>query len=303
MTVEKKDLVEKLAKENGVNINITAERISFQCENAIVGPSMKIKDFNTLDKERIEEIMEKAKMAKNIEIPLSKNYILENVRLILISKVEGNETVIRNNTDVYCEEIDGTELKRVYKTILPESDKEKFENEDGMMSITITKELMNKFNITSKELEKYSLINYPKIEIKGISQVLRELAPGLDFPEEENEKMYVISNPEKTFASGILVNPKAMYEITKELRKKGINEYYILPSSIHELLAVPVEEIDDVKTLINMVTDVNQTQVDEDEVLENAVYKVCVTKPFVKEGEMYITRYAEDGETLIYLKY
>lgn len=47
--------------------------------------------------------------------------------------------------------------------------------------------------------------------------------------------------------------------------------YYILPSSIHEVLAVPTE-IGDVNELRTMVKEVNKTLKEED-ILSNKVYK------------------------------
>lgn len=50
------------------------------------------------------------------------------------------------------------------------------------------------------------------------------------------------------------------------------NDFYILPSSVHELLVVPVTVDKSPAELIQMVRDVNERDVEEDEVLSNNIY-------------------------------
>lgn len=45
-----------------------------------------------------------------------------------------------------------------------------------------------------------------------------------------------------------------------------------MPSSIHEVILVPADTVADEKELREMVTDINRTQVAEDEVLADSVY-------------------------------
>lgn len=52
----------------------------------------------------------------------------------------------------------------------------------------------------------------------------------------------------------------------------GTDEIYILPSSIHEVLALPCDNCD-VDTLANMVKEINKECVADEDVLTNSVYK------------------------------
>ena len=48
--------------------------------------------------------------------------------------------------------------------------------------------------------------------------------------------------------------------------------FYILPSSIHEMIIVPESNSPSRAHLDEMITEVNETQVDEEEVLSERVY-------------------------------
>ena len=50
------------------------------------------------------------------------------------------------------------------------------------------------------------------------------------------------------------------------------NDYYILPSSVHEVIIVPYSEILVCSKLDEMVREINITQVEEEDVLSNHVY-------------------------------
>ena len=58
-------------------------------------------------------------------------------------------------------------------------------------------------------------------------------------------------------------------ELKKAILKK---DYYILPSSVHEVIIVPYSEIYVCSKLDEMVREINSTQVEEEDVLSNHVY-------------------------------
>lgn len=50
--------------------------------------------------------------------------------------------------------------------------------------------------------------------------------------------------------------------------------YYIIPSSIHELLVVPKTYISDADALKEMVVDINKNEVEPDDVLSNNIFEL-----------------------------
>ena len=80
--------------------------------------------------------------------------------------------------------------------------------------------------------------------------------------------MYVLSNQQKLFGAACMLYPGVLKEFAKKLQ----NDFFILPSSVHEIILVPAEKGTDKDTLREIVTDINRTQVAEDEVLADSVY-------------------------------
>ena len=68
-----------------------------------------------------------------------------------------------------------------------------------------------------------------------------------------------------------LLDKNLMGEIVETL-----GDIYILPSSIHEVLIIPIRTSMEVEALHSMVCEVNDTQVAPEERLSNHVYKYTV---------------------------
>ena len=58
----------------------------------------------------------------------------------------------------------------------------------------------------------------------------------------------------------------------KDFSEKIGEDIYVLPSSVHEVILVPAGAGADKESLREIVTDINRTQVAEDEVLADSVY-------------------------------
>ena len=91
-----------------------------------------------------------------------------------------------------------------------------------------------------------------------------------DMPERSPmEMMYVMSNKEKTYGAAVLSCPGVMEKVSR-LFPEG---FYILPSSVHEVLIVPKEQGISPKDLGQMVREVNRAEVAREEVLSDRVYE------------------------------
>lgn len=146
-------------------------------------------------------------------------------------------------------------------------------NEEDTASFVLTNQLLKEAKISQKVLDIAATRNTEMVgfSVKTMGQVMAE---ELCMPEEMcNEmsgepKMYVLTNDKKCFGASILLYEKYLMELSE----KVADDLFILPSSIHEVLALPVSgcELDDLK---KMVKDVNDTEVSEQEVLSYKVYR------------------------------
>ena len=131
--------------------------------------------------------------------------------------------------------------------------------------------MLEMWGISAEELDNQAMDNMKTdgYQVKGMRRMLQESCPEMidDIGEEEDEVMYVLTNKEKYFgAAGILFCAELFQEVI------GKNNFYILPSSVHELILVKDDEGCDMQGLSAMVRCVNEEQVDMDERLSDHAY-------------------------------
>jgi len=86
--------------------------------------------------------------------------------------------------------------------------------------------------------------------------------------EGDKEFMYVLSPKKWNFGAALMAVSDIMENIAETIQ----SDYFVLPSSIHEIIVVPTENNDDLEKMTEMVTEVNRTSVDEQDFLSNRAY-------------------------------
>ncbi len=84
----------------------------------------------------------------------------------------------------------------------------------------------------------------------------------------EEDPMYVVSNNERSFGAAVMLYPDAY----KYLADKFESDMYIIPSSVHETIAVPVNSGIELEALNQMIPTVNAGSVQAQEVLSDHAY-------------------------------
>ncbi len=114
--------------------------------------------------------------------------------------------------------------------------------------------------------------NHEDYSFRGMSQVLAGLMGGGEdadammaemFPS-EREMMYVFSAGDASGAYGAraILNKTALQEIHDK-----VGDFFVLPSSVHEVIILPKASGFDVESLNDLIQSVNQAEVDAEEVL------------------------------------
>lgn len=91
--------------------------------------------------------------------------------------------------------------------------------------------------------------------------------------------MYVLTNRELQFGASAIACPGVMEKISR-MFPEG---FYILPSSVHEVLVVPKDKNLSPKELGKMVREVNQSEVSREEVLSDRVYEYDKEKGRIRQ--------------------
>lgn len=150
-------------------------------------------------------------------------------------------------------------------------------DENGRASILVSNDLLDKMGVTPEQLHADALENAPELRpavIKGMSEVMMDMMGedahemfGIEeFP--QDEMMYVATVPDKISGAGVI----AYQEFMDQAAEKLGGDFYILPSSIHEVLLVKDDGAVNFNDLKSMVEDVNATQVAPEEKLTDSVY-------------------------------
>lgn len=86
--------------------------------------------------------------------------------------------------------------------------------------------------------------------------------------EEDTIPMYVLTNQQRYLGAACILYPDALKQISQNLK----DSLYILPSSIHEVILLPSSSAENPLELVQIVQEVNLTEVAQDEILSDSVY-------------------------------
>lgn len=166
------------------------------------------------------------------------------------------------------------DLALIYKVLVGNS-------KDGMATITIRNEHVEMWQSSVEEIHEIAMKNTKEIlpiTIRSMNEVMREMFSSDGMPDEmaetmfaelpKNQQMYVISNEANMNGAASIFYEGALSDLAEEMG----TDLYILPSSVHECIAVSTE-MGSVESFAEMVKEVNSTQVAYDEQLSDHVYR------------------------------
>ena len=137
-------------------------------------------------------------------------------------------------------------------------------------SCLIHNSLANMWGVGDKELMEAAKENMERllpVAVDSMAGVLAE-ACGEEMIPEEAMPMLVITNADKAYGASSILYGEAL----EKASKKVDDDLVLIPSSVHEWLAIPRSLCGEVKEMCAMIREVNETQVPEDEVLSDHPY-------------------------------
>lgn len=144
----------------------------------------------------------------------------------------------------------------------------------GNGSILVYNSHMDMWNTDVEELFLLAQENTPKLfpaENSSMENVIREMMEqegGVTEILPEDIPMRVLSNADRTFGAACVLYPGFLEKIAST-REKG---FYLIPSSVHEMILLENSGKEDVKELRSMIQEVNLSHVEPEEVLSNQLY-------------------------------
>lgn len=159
--------------------------------------------------------------------------------------------------------------------------------EEGIGSTPVTNRMLNGFGITEEQLHQDALDNSPKIfpaKVEAMSsmmdKMMREDMRRAGMTEEEIDLYFenmglnepnpltVVTNEHQTNGAAVLFYPGQMEKLGESVK----GDFFILPSSTHEVLILPDDGGMTYQELKAMVMEINSTQVSPEDRLADEVY-------------------------------
>ena len=145
------------------------------------------------------------------------------------------------------------------------------ETSNGNATILITNQLLQNYGISADQLHADAMTYAPMMHpasIRSMESVFFGIPEEETIEPEGMPKLYVVTNEKSMNGAGVITYPDFMEQATEKMG----GSFYILPSSIHEVLIMKDTPDVNVNSLVDMVTSINATQVMPEDQLTDNVY-------------------------------
>ena len=243
-------------KRDGSNVGITMDMCNFFAE---LEDGVPYHDVMLDVRDAVSEALNHS-LSMNVDVGRLSNYeeMKHSLTVQLVSTEKNKEMLSR----VPHKEM--ADMSVVYRFDLGETS-------SGNATILINNQMLQYYGITAEQLHADAMIYAPMMHpgsIRSMESVL------FGFPEEETidpegpPKLYVVTNDKSMNGAGVITYPDFMDQAAEKMG----GSFYILPSSIHEVLIMKETPEIDVNNLVDMVTSINATQVMPADQLTDNVY-------------------------------
>ena len=274
-------------------MNQNYEAVTVKPEDAIIGVNLNMTEiyerydrgmsYDTL----VSEVAEKADRALhdrpdfNLEALQDYDQMKEKLSMEVVS-AERNADLLEKVPHKNMED-----MAVVYRFVL-DSDSE------GRGSILVTNQLMDNYGITAEQLHADAL-QYAPVMRPAVIQTMAETLLEMMGPEAKDmipvlpdDPLFVATVPDKIQGASVL----AYEDFMEQAAERVGGDFYILPSSIHEILLVRDDGTFDINHLEDMVKQVNETEVAPEDLLTDSVYHYDSKEKIFELAEKYEERTA-----------
>ena len=274
-------------------MNQNYEAVTVKPEDAIIGVNLNMNEiyerydrgmsYDTL----VSEVAEKADRALhdrpdfNLDALQDYDQMKEKLSMEVVS-AERNADLLEKVPHKNMED-----MAVVYRFVL-DSDSE------GRGSILVTNQLMDNYGITAEQLHADAL-QYAPVMRPAVIQTMAETLLEMMGPEAKDmipvlpdDPLFVATVPDKIQGAGVL----AYQDFMEQAAERVGGDFFILPSSIHEILLVRDDGTFDINHLEDMVKQVNETEVAPEDLLTDSVYHYDSKEKIFELAEKYEERTA-----------
>lgn len=137
----------------------------------------------------------------------------------------------------------------------------------------VTKEMCSEWGVTAKDLDDAALENMPRLFPARLSNINEIVFGGkvqncLKKPGDLTGNLYALTNEQGVLGAAVMLYSDLMKEITERIK----TPFYIIPSSVHEVLILPQKEGMSLSGVKEIVRTVNRKVIEPEDFLSNNVY-------------------------------
>lgn len=267
--------IDEVVKNNGIVLS----GLTVMKDDSNISPTIYLEEFyksyindDVSIKSIVDDIMEiynRNKVNRSVDIQCFTDY--DSIRERIVYKLINTEKNKEQLMDI--PHVEFLDLSIVFECLVTD-------RELGNATILIRNSHMRMWDVTTETLYRQACINTPRLNkycMTNICDVICEIMENAEndsFDRDSIEElgdvmpMYVLTNKRKLHGAACILYPELMKDLATALR----SGFYIIPSSIQEVLIIPDGEKVCSGNIIDIIKEVNDTQVDPEEILSYSVY-------------------------------
>lgn len=266
--------------------------ITVHPKDSIIGVSLDLRDEyeaflkGTAFKEVLGNVADaiESGISRSPEISLEDltNYdSLRDKLMIQVIPIAGNEGMLKT-----VPHTDHEDISIVYRFVF---------NTDslGMASTLISNQMLDHLGITKQQLHADALVNAPErfpVSLRSMQEIISEMiGVDSDLMPGEQGAMYMATCNKGMNGAGCIFYPEFMNQAAEKLG----GDFFILPSSVHEVILLHDDGFMNYKDLEGMVREVNSSQVQPKDRLSNSVYHYDSKNQVFEKADKYEERKQE----------
>jgi hypothetical protein len=260
-------------KGSSIGVNANLDEIFHAIERG--------RDYNEVLSGVTESLKGSLEHMPKLQVSDLTNYAeMKNKLAMEVVSAERNAKMLQNVPHEQMEDI-----AVVYRLVLNSS-------KGASSTVLVTNDLMDKFGITHEQLHDDAMKNAPLIrpaEIKGMEETLNEMQGGPALEPDPDEILFVAGVPDQSHGAAVIAYPNFFEDAAEKLG----GDYFIIPSSIHEVLLVKDTGEMNSRDLAAMIKEVNATEVAPEDVLTDHAYHYDSKEHIFESADKFEERQAE----------
>lgn len=267
------DALSVTPKGSSIGVNANLDEIFHAIERG--------RDYNEVLSGVTESLKGSLEHMPKLQVSDLTNYAeMKNKLAMEVVSAERNAKMLQNVPHEQMEDI-----AVVYRLVLNSS-------KGASSTVLVTNDLMDKFGITHEQLHDDAMKNAPLIrpaEIKGMEETLNEMQGGPALEPDPDEILFVAGVPDQSHGAAVIAYPNFFEDAAEKLG----GDYFIIPSSIHEVLLVKDTGEMNSRDLAAMIKEVNATEVAPEDVLTDHAYHYDSKEHIFESADKFEERQAE----------